>query len=124
MVAMLDDRGERLLTRRESPTDPPNYFIRSGPDSKALTHFANPTPQTLGIKKQLVTYKRADGVPLSFTLYLPPDYRPGTRLPAVVWAYPLRYQRRRIPASQVTGHAARAFPCSPTIRCSSCMATR
>ena len=108
MVAMLDDRGERLLTRRESPTDPPNYFIRSGQDLKALTHFPNPTPQTAGIQKQLVTYKRADGVPLSFTLYLPAGYRPGTRLPAVVWAYPYEFSDADT-AGQVTGHAAQAF---------------
>ena len=108
MVAMLDDRGERLLTRRESPTDPPNYFIRSGQDSKALTHFPNPTPQTAGIRKQLVTYKRADGVPLSFTLYLPAGYRAGTRLPAVVWAYPYEFSDADT-AGQVTGHAAQAF---------------
>jgi dipeptidyl aminopeptidase/acylaminoacyl peptidase len=38
-----------------------------------------------------VTYKRADGLPLSFTLYLPPGYQAGSRLPTVVWAYPLDY---------------------------------
>jgi len=108
IVAMLDDSGERLLIRRESPADSPNYYIRSGQDSKALTHFPNPTPQTLGIKKQLVTYKRADGVPLSFTLYLPPDYKAGTRLPAVVWAYPYEFSDAST-AGQVTGHAAQSF---------------
>ncbi len=108
VVAVLDDSGTRLLTRRESPTDPPNYFIRTGSELKALTNFPNPAPQTAGIKKQLVTYKRADGVPLSFTLYLPPDYRPGTRLPALVWAYPYEYSDADT-AGQVTGHAAQAF---------------
>ncbi len=108
IVAVLDDNGSHLLTRRESPTDPPNYFIRSGSDVKPLTNFPNPTPQTAGIKKQLVTYKRADGVPLSFTLYLPPDYRPGTRLPALVWAYPYEYSDADT-AGQVTGHAAQSF---------------
>jgi dipeptidyl aminopeptidase/acylaminoacyl peptidase len=29
IVAVLDDKGTRLLTRRESPADPPNYFIRT-----------------------------------------------------------------------------------------------
>jgi dipeptidyl aminopeptidase/acylaminoacyl peptidase len=107
-VAMLDDRGTRLLIKRESPTEPPNYFVRTGQESKALTHFPNPTPQTLGIKKQLVTYKRADGVPLSFTLYLPPDYKPGKRLPAVLWAYPYEFSDADT-AGQVTGHAAQGF---------------
>jgi dipeptidyl aminopeptidase/acylaminoacyl peptidase len=106
--AMLDDRGERLLIRRESPTEPPNYFIRTGGEVKPLTDFPNPTPQTLGIKKQRVTYTRKDGVPLSFTLYLPPDYKEGTRLPALVWAYPYEFSDADT-AGQITGHATDSF---------------
>jgi hypothetical protein len=109
LIAMLDDTGTRLLTRRQSPTDPPNYFIRTGDASKRLTEFPNPTPQTAGIKKQLVRYQRADGVPLSFTLYLPPDYKPGTRLPTLVWAYPFEFSDADT-AGQVTGHAEQSFP--------------
>jgi dipeptidyl aminopeptidase/acylaminoacyl peptidase len=109
IVAMLDDSGARLLTRRESPADPPNYFIRNGSDVKALTRFPDPTPQTAGIKKQLVTYKRADGVPLSFTLYLPANYKPGTKLPGLVWAYPYEFSDADT-AGQVTGHGVQAFP--------------
>jgi dipeptidyl aminopeptidase/acylaminoacyl peptidase len=108
VVAVLDDNGSRLLTRRESPTDPPNYFIRSKADLKALTHFTNPMPQTAGIKKELVTYKRADGVALSFTLYLPADYKAGTRLPTLIWAYPYEFSDADT-AGQVTGHEAQAF---------------
>jgi dipeptidyl aminopeptidase/acylaminoacyl peptidase len=108
IVAVLDDNGTRLLTRRESPTDPPNFYIHAGSDVKALTRFPNPTPQTAGVKKQLVTYKRADGVPLSFTLYLPANYQPGTKLPALVWAYPYEFSDVDT-AGQVTGHEAQAF---------------
>jgi dipeptidyl aminopeptidase/acylaminoacyl peptidase len=106
--AVLDDSGTRLLTRRESPTEPPNYFIRTGSTLKQLTHYTDPMPQASGVKKQLVTYKRADGVPLSFTLYLPPDYKPGTRLPAVLWAYPYEFSDADT-AGQVTGHEAQSF---------------
>jgi dipeptidyl aminopeptidase/acylaminoacyl peptidase len=106
--AILDDEGGKLLVRRESPTEPPNYYVRSGTDLKPLTAFKNPTPQTQAIKKQLVNYKRADGVPLSFTLYLPPDYKPGTKLPAVIWAYPYEFSDADT-ASQITGHATQAF---------------
>jgi dipeptidyl aminopeptidase/acylaminoacyl peptidase len=109
IVAVLDETGARLLTRRESPTEPPNYFIRAGSELKALTHYPNPMPQTAGIQKQLVTYKRADGVPLSFTLYLPAGYKQGTRLPAVLWAYPYEFSDADT-AGQVTGHASRSFP--------------
>ena len=89
--AVLDDQGKRFITRRESKTEPPNYFLHDGSSEKALTNFADPAPQIRKITKQLVTYKRADGVPLSMELYLPPDYKPGTRLPAVMWAYPREY---------------------------------
>jgi dipeptidyl aminopeptidase/acylaminoacyl peptidase len=106
--AVLDDSGTRLLTRRESPAEPPNYFIRTGSALKQLTHYTNPLPQASGVKKQLVTYKRADGVPLSFTLYLPPDYKPGTRLPALIWAYPYEFSDVDT-AGQVTGHEAQSF---------------
>ena len=109
VIVVLDDKGTRLLTRRESPTDPPNYFIRTGSQLTELTHFGNPMPQADGVKKQLVTYKRADGVPLSFTLYLPPNYQAGTRLPTVLWAYPYEFTNASV-AGQVTGHAAQSFP--------------
>jgi len=104
-VAVLDG-GERFITARQSPAEPPNLFMHalgaSVSDAKpgeaayastndAITHIADPTPQVRGIGKRLVTYKRKDGVELSFTLYTPPGYKEGTRLPAVLYAYPLDY---------------------------------
>src|SRR5262249_14449135 len=61
-----------------------------------------PTPQLRRIHKQLVRYKRPDGVELSMTLYLPADHREGQRLPAVLWAYPLEYNDAAT-AGQVSG---------------------
>jgi dipeptidyl aminopeptidase/acylaminoacyl peptidase len=104
-VALLDDTGTKILTQRESQTSPPNYFVRTlgaNASERALTHYTDPTPQLKGITKQLVTYKRQDGVPLSFTLYLPPGYKQGTRLPTVVWAYPLEYNDADT-AGQISG---------------------
>ena len=104
-VAVLDDEGRRLLTRHESLASPPNYLIR-GEAPAALTDFRDPAPQLRTITKRLVAYKRADGVPLSFTLYLPPGYRDGERLPSVVWAYPREYNTPDT-AGQVTGSTKR-----------------
>jgi dipeptidyl aminopeptidase/acylaminoacyl peptidase len=104
VVALLANDGTKFLTRHESPADPPNYFVRTanGADKKAITDFPDPAPQLHGITKQLVTYKRADGVQLSFTLYLPANYKKGERLPTIVWAYPLEFNDADT-ASQVSG---------------------
>jgi dipeptidyl aminopeptidase/acylaminoacyl peptidase len=108
-VALMDDAGTRFLTRKESPLDPPNLYLRVAGQNQAaqqLTNFSDPTPQLRGIKKQLVKYKRADGVDLSFTLYLPPNYKQGTRLPTIVWAYPLEFSDASV-AGQVSGSTNR-----------------
>ncbi|MGE3466285.1 MAG: alpha/beta hydrolase family protein, partial [Pyrinomonadaceae bacterium] len=114
-AGMIDDNGMNFFTRKESVDDPPNLYIRqvcpAGQICTALayrqvTDFKDPSPQLRGITKQLVRYKRADGVDLSFTLYLPPGYKPGTRLPAVVWAYPQSFTDGDL-AGQVTGSTDR-----------------
>ena len=108
--AVLDDQGSRFITRRESPTDPPNFYLHTSMQTAtsevSLTEFKDPAPRLRRIKKELVTYKRADGVPLSLELYLPPDYKPGTRLPAVVWAYPREFNDADT-AGQVSGSSKR-----------------
>jgi dipeptidyl aminopeptidase/acylaminoacyl peptidase len=106
-VAMLGPN--KILITRESTSQPPNYFVRNlggQASEKPLTHYSDPTPQLSGARKQLVTYKRQDGVPLSFTLYLPPGYKEGTRLPTVVWAYPLEFNDADT-AGQVSGSTRR-----------------
>ena len=104
---ILDQKGEKFMTRRESPTEPPNYFIRTPSGSMtAFTKFADPQPSIRAIHRELVRYKRNDGVDLSFTLYLPADYKPGTKLPTVVWAYPYEYNDPAT-AGQVSGSTKR-----------------
>ncbi len=114
-VDLLADDGSRFITSYETPTNPPNFYIRTaGGDSKqALTDFKDPTPQIRGIKKQLVRYKRKDGVDLSFTLFLPPDYREGTPLPTVVWAYPREFGDASV-AGQISGSTNRFTTISGT----------
>ena len=108
MVAVLDAAAARILTRHESKTEPPNFYVRdlSNGQRTALTHFADPHPQLSGIEKRFVTYERSDGVQLSATLLLPPDYEEGQRLPVVVWAYPREYSNAAV-AGQVRGNPNR-----------------
>jgi dipeptidyl aminopeptidase/acylaminoacyl peptidase len=88
---VLTDDHENLLVRRESPTEPPNYYVWSNAGPRQVTDFADPHPQLTGIEKRILKYKRRDGVQLSGTLYLPPGYTEGRRLPLVVWAYPIEF---------------------------------
>jgi dipeptidyl aminopeptidase/acylaminoacyl peptidase len=95
IVAMLDDAGERLLTLREARDEQPNFFIRqrSSGELTQISQFPHPHPQLTGLSKELVRYKRSDGVDLSGTLYLPPGYQEGDGpLPVLMWAYPLEYR--------------------------------
>jgi len=71
-----------------------------------ITNFQDPTPQLRQIEKRLVRYEREDGVPLSFLLMLPPGYEEGTRLPTVLYAYPLEYSDPST-AGQVRGSTQR-----------------
>lgn len=97
------DGKPRIITRQESNTSPPNFLLRDLERNKtaALTKFRDPTPQIRGIRKELIKYQRADGIPLSATLYLPADHKPGTRLPLFVWAYPIEFSDAST-AGQVT----------------------
>ena len=108
VATLMTDDAKQLLTRWETKTDFPNYYVRDlGAGTKrALTQFTDPAPQLTGIQKQLVTYDRKDGVKLSATVYLPPDYKPGTRLPFILWAYPAEFTDAAT-ASQVSGSANR-----------------
>jgi len=104
IVAPLDDAAKTLLTRYETPDDPPNYYVRdvAAGTKRALTAFKDPAPQLRGVTRQFVTYQRKDGVALNGTLYLPPGYKAGTRLPVVMWAYPREFGDADS-AGQITG---------------------
>ena len=104
VVAPLDDDAKTILTRAETQTDTPNYYVRdlAASGKRALTAFADPQPQLRGVTRQFVTYERKDGVKLSGTLYLPPGYKQGERLPVILWAYPREFGDAAS-ASQITG---------------------
>jgi dipeptidyl aminopeptidase/acylaminoacyl peptidase len=103
-VAFVHVDSRTLLTRRESPNDPPNYILRSLSDGaiQAVTRFPHPYPGLVGASRELVRYARADGVQLSATLHLPPGYSPEKGgLPLFVWAYPIEFKSADA-AGQVT----------------------
>ncbi|NNF58845.1 MAG: S9 family peptidase, partial [Rhodothermaceae bacterium] len=74
-VAVLDAAEGKIITRRETVTDTPNYYLRDleAGTMTALTDFQHPYPELAEVQKELIHYERADGVPLT-ALYLPAGY--------------------------------------------------
>ncbi|MFN4079977.1 MAG: prolyl oligopeptidase family serine peptidase [Saprospiraceae bacterium] len=105
-VALVDPEKGLLITRRESTEEPPNYCVRqAGVDTlRALTRFENPYAGLSKASKTLIRYRRADGVEMTGTLYLPPHYDPAKDgpLPTFMWAYPREFKSADA-AGQVAG---------------------
>jgi dipeptidyl aminopeptidase/acylaminoacyl peptidase len=108
-VALLDaKKGQpELLTRREAIDQNPNYYLQALTKKGkplALTHFANPYAKFGGsFRKQVLHYKRADGVALTANLYLPPNYKKSDGpLPTLMEAYPVEF-KDKANAGQVVG---------------------
>lgn len=106
VVDLLPEKKDVVITSRESVEVPSNYYLRNlkTGELKALTDNKNPYPQLAGVKKELVKYKRKDGLDLSMTLYLPAGYdkEKDGPLPGYLYAYPREY-RSKAAASQVSG---------------------
>jgi len=106
VAALLDAKKLTFVTSRESLSDNPNYFIHVGGDHGTvtqLTQFPHPYPQIKDVKKQVLKYKRDDGVDMTADLYLPPGYKKEDGpLPTFVWAYPAEFKTRSA-AGQVKG---------------------
>jgi dipeptidyl aminopeptidase/acylaminoacyl peptidase len=93
-MALNAKQGEYVV-RIESKNEYPNYYIRNINKSSELiplTQFDNPFLSIQNVKKEVIKYKRADGLELTGTLYLPTDYQEGKKYPMVMWAYPEEFK--------------------------------
>ena len=103
----VDLKKGTFLIRLESKSEYPNYYIQNLKTNKsavALTKFKNPFESIQNVQKEVITYKREDGLDLSGTLYLPTDYEEGKKYPMFLWAYPVEYKDKKN-AGQVTADA-------------------
>lgn len=103
-----DVKKKELLVRIESNSEYPNYFFRKlkGKKLKQLTSFDNPFKSIEGVHKEVIKYKREDGVELSGTLYLPVGYdmEKKEKVPMILWAYPTEY-KDKASAGQTTANS-------------------
>jgi len=106
IVDVIDVKKGLILQRIESKSEFPNYYIRNirkNNDVKQVTHFENPFGNLKDIHKEVITYRREDGLELSATLYLPAGYDKSKKdkLPMLLWAYPREFKDKSS-AGQVT----------------------
>ncbi|CAN6469076.1 unnamed protein product [Victoria cruziana] len=114
VIALMSDQHDsdlhidqlKILTSKESKTENPQYYLVSWPDKRVdrITHFPHPYPQLADLQKELIKYQRKDGVQLTATLYLPPNYDPPKDgpLPCLFWSYPGEFKSKDA-AGQVRG---------------------
>ncbi|MCU0570096.1 MAG: prolyl oligopeptidase family serine peptidase [Oculatellaceae cyanobacterium Prado106] len=105
IVDFTNVEAQQWITRRQSKTEPPNYWRSVGSQQplQQLTRYPDPAPEFAAVQKEVIKYQRADGVQLSARLYLPPGYdaeRDGP-LPMMFWVYPAEFKNREL-AGQVT----------------------
>ncbi|WP_370539283.1 alpha/beta hydrolase family protein [Algoriphagus sp. AK58] len=107
VAKVLASDATEFITIKEGTDLQPNYWLINTKKRIApmqVTNFAHPYESIKGINKQLVTYKRKDGLNLSAVVYTPDGYDPAKdgRLPVLMWAYPREY-KSAADAAQVRG---------------------
>lgn len=97
LLSLEDAKKGNVLVRIQSKNEYPNYYFRNLKSKKLtqITDFENPFKSLKNVYKEVITYKRNDGVTLSGTLYLPANYdrtKKDKKLPLLIWAYPQEFK--------------------------------
>ncbi|SHL14149.1 alpha/beta hydrolase family protein [Chryseobacterium contaminans] len=115
IVDILNPSKGEILTTQESSSQYPNFYKKNIKSNKAeaVTHFANPFESIKDVYKEVITYKRNDGVTLNGTLYLPANYdrkAKKEKLPLLIWAYPREYKDKNTAGQSTQNDNDFTFP--------------
>lgn len=92
-----DFKNGFALVQIQSKNEYPNYYFRNFKEKdkiQQITFNKNPFESIKNVEKEVIKYKRADGVELTGTLYLPLGYDKSKKekLPLLIWAYPEEFK--------------------------------
>jgi dipeptidyl aminopeptidase/acylaminoacyl peptidase len=90
-VSVLDPEAKKMLITRQNATTPPQQFMYDNGNVKQLTNNEDLFPDLTRMVIQRYEITRADGFKFRTIVYLPADYKEGTRLPGFFWFYPYEY---------------------------------
>lgn len=115
IISINDARRGEFLVYIQSATEYPNYYILNTKKRIApipITHFESPFKSIANVHKEVLKYKRPDGVELTGTLYLPAGYdmQKKEKLPMVIWAYPTEYKDKSSAGQNTTNPNEFIYP--------------
>ncbi len=115
LVDAVDLSKGKVLVRIESPSEYPNYYFRNIKKKENLTpvtSFENPYKSLQNVHKEVITYKRDDGLDLEGTLYLPVGYDMSTKekKPMILWAYPREFKDKSSASQSTTNPNEFIYP--------------
>jgi dipeptidyl aminopeptidase/acylaminoacyl peptidase len=116
LSSFIDPVKGEILVKIESPTQFPNYYVRNIYKAKSqpvqITFFENPFTALEKVHKEVIKYKRSDGLELSGTLYLPAGYdkTKKEKLPMIMWAYPKEFKDKASAGQTTTNPNQFTFP--------------
>lgn len=111
----IDMKKGKLLVRIESQNEYPNYFFRNiykENDLTPVTSFDNPYKSLSSVHKEVISYKRDDGLDLQGTLYLPVGYdmNKKEKKPMILWAYPREFKDKNSASQNTTNPNEFIYP--------------
>ncbi|MFH6999118.1 prolyl oligopeptidase family serine peptidase [Flavobacterium sp. FlaQc-57] len=115
LLEIEDFKTGKVLVQIQSKSEYPNYYFRNIKKQNSLTpitSFKNPFESIKNVSKEVIKYKRKDGVELSGTLYLPAGYDKAKKekLPLLIWAYPAEYKDRNSAGQSTQNSNEFTFP--------------
>ena len=93
-VTTLDDDYSQYIYTHESPTMIPDAYLRDTRLNRSikLTNNRDVAPEITGAQhKRMQVTRPRDGLKFWVDITMPRDWRPGTRLPGIIWFYPREY---------------------------------
>ncbi len=111
----IDMKKGKVLVRIESQNEYPNYYFRNikkKNDLTPVTSFENPFKSIQNVHKEVITYKRDDGLELEGTLYLPIGYdmQNKEKMPMILWAYPREFKDKNSASQNTTNPNEFIYP--------------
>jgi dipeptidyl aminopeptidase/acylaminoacyl peptidase len=111
----IDMKKGKILVRIESQNEYPNYYFRNIYTENSLTpvtSFENPYKSLQDVHKEVINYKRDDGLELEGTLYLPVGYDQAKKekMPMILWAYPREFKDKNSASQRTTNPNEFIYP--------------